>query len=122
MIQIGDLVPNVYIQTMNTSGPEKINARKWFEGQRIVLFALPGAFTPTCSARHVPGYLEKSAQFKSKGVDAIACLSVNDAYVMEAWRIDQGITGEIQMLADGSGSFTSAAGLDQDLSRSGYGI
>ena len=121
MIQVGDRVPDVELYVMGPSGPETIKSEGWFQGKRVVLFALPGAFTPTCSGRHLPGYLEKADEIRSKGVDSIACLSVNDAYVMDAWRKDQGIEDEIEMLADGAGLFTSAIGLELDLSRRGYG-
>ena len=121
MIQVGDRVPDVELYVMGPSGPETINSEGWFQGKRVVLFALPGAFTPTCSGRHLPGYLEKADEIRSKGVDSIACLSVNDAYVMDAWRKDQGIEDEIEMLADGAGLFTSAIGLELDLSKRGYG-
>ena len=121
MIQVGDRVPDVELHRMSPSGPEGINSVRWFTGKRVVLFALPGAFTPTCSAHHLPGYLERAEEIISKGVDSIACLSVNDAYVMDAWRRDQGIEDEIEMLADGAGLFTSAIGLELDLSKRGYG-
>ena len=121
MIQVGDRVPDVELYRMGPSGPEAIRSGDWFHGKRAVLFALPGAFTPTCSAHHLPGYLERSEEIRSKGVDSIACLSVNDAYVMDAWRKDQGIEDEIEMLADGAGLFTSAIGLELDLSKRGYG-
>ena len=121
MIQVGDRVPDVELYRMSPSGPEAITSGGVFHDKRVVLFALPGAFTPTCSARHLPGYLERSEEILSKGVDSIACLSVNDAYVMDAWRKDQGIEDEIEMLADGAGLFTSAIGLELDLSKRGYG-
>ena len=117
MIQIGDRVPDVELYRMSPSGPEAITSGGVFYDKRVVLFALPGAFTPTCSAHHLPGYLERSEEIRSKGVDSIACLSVNDAFVMDAWRKDQGIEGEIEMLADGAGVFTSAIGLELDLSK-----
>ena len=121
MIQVGDRVPDVELYRMSPSGPEAIRSVDWFHGKRVVLFALPGAFTPTCSAHHLPGFLERSEEIRSKGVDSIACLSVNDSYVMDAWRKDQGIEDEIEMLADGAGLFTSAIGLELDLSKRGYG-
>ena len=121
MIQIGDRVPDVELYRMSSSGPEAITSGSWFHDKRVVLFALPGAFTPTCSAHHLPGYLERSEEIRSKGIDSIACLSVNDAFVMDAWRKDQGIEDEIEMLADGAGVFTSAIGLELDLSKRGYG-
>ena len=122
MIQVGEHVPDVELYRMSPTGPEAIKSGAWFDGKRVVLFALPGAFTPTCSGRHLPGYLEIADEIRSKGVDLIACLSVNDAYVMDAWRKDQGIEDEIEMLADGAGLFTSAIGLELDLSKRGYGM
>ena len=122
MIQVGDRVPDVELFQMGPSGPEAIKTGDWLQGKRVVLFALPGAFTPTCSGRHLPGYLERADEIRSKGVDSIACLSVNDAYVMDAWRKDQGIEDEIEMLADGAALFTSATGLELDLSKRGYGM
>ena len=122
MIEVGDRVPDVKIFTMNSSRVEAVSAMDWFHGKRVVLFALPGAFTPTCSGRHLPGYLEQSEEIQSRGVDSIACLSVNDAFVMEAWRKDQGIENQIDMLADGAGLFTRALGLELDLTKSGYGM
>ena len=122
MIQVGDRVPDVELYVMGPSGPETIKSEDWFQGKRVVLFALPGAFTPTCSGRHLPGYLEKADEIRSRGVDSIACLSVNDSFVMDAWRKDQGIEDEIEMLADGAGLFTSAIGLELDLSKRGYGM
>ena len=122
MIQVGNRVPDVELHRMSPSGPEAIKSGAWFDGKRVVLFALPGAFTPTCSGRHLPGYLEIADEIRSKGVDLIACLSVNDAYVMDAWRKDQGIEDEIEMLADGAGLFTSATGLELDLSKRGFGM
>ena len=121
MIQVGDRVPDVELYRMSPSGPEAIRSGDWFHGKRVILFALPGAFTPTCSAHHLPGYMERSEEIRSKGVDSIACLSVNDSYVMDAWRKDQGIEDEVEMLADGAGLFTSAIGLELDLSKRGYG-
>lgn len=122
MIKVGDRVPDVELYRVSRSGPEAIKSGGWFHGKRVVLFALPGAFTPTCSGHHLPGYLERADKIRSKGVDSIACLSVNDAYVMDAWRKDQGIEEEIEMLADGAGLFTSAIGLELDLSKRGYGM
>ena len=122
MIQVGGCVPDVELHRMSPTGPEAIKSGLWFKGKRVVLFALPGAFTPTCSAHHLPGFLERSEEILSKGVDSIACLSVNDAYVMDAWRRDQGIEDEIEMLADGAGLFTREIGLELDLSKRGYGI
>ena len=122
MIRVGDYVPNVKLYRMGQKGPEAILSAEWFSDRYVVLFAVPGAFTPTCSTRHLPGYLEKSEEFRSKGVDSIACLSVNDIYVMDAWRRHLEVSDEIEMLADGTGLFTKAAGFILDLSGMGYGI
>jgi peroxiredoxin len=92
----------------------------FFKGKKVVLFAVPGAFTPTCSAKHLPGFVEKAGEIKRHGVDTIACLSVNDAFVMNAWGKDQKAEGKVQMLADGNGDFTRAVGLELD--GSGYGL
>ena len=92
-----------------------------FAGKRVALLAVPGAFTPTCSAKHLPGFKEKAAELKAKGVDTIACVSVNDVFVMKAWAKDQGITDEVMMLADGNGAFTKALGLEMDASKFGMG-
>src|SRR5579875_1320502 len=97
-----------------------IDTGEFFKGKKVVLFALPGAFTPTCSAKHLPGFVEKAAEIRSKGVDTIACLSVNDAFVMEAWGKQNNADGKVRMLADGNGDFTRAVGLEMD--GSGYGL
>ena len=120
-ITVGDPMPEGEFKLMGEGGPEGLTTKDLFSSKRVVLFSVPGAFTPTCSGRHLPGYLEKADEIRSKGVDSIACLSVNDAYVMEAWRKDQGIEDEIEMLADGAGLFTRASGLELDLSNRGYG-
>jgi peroxiredoxin len=97
-----------------------VQTDEFFKGKKVVLFGLPGAFTPTCSAKHLPGFVEKAAELKKKGVDTIACLSVNDAFVMSAWGKDQKADGKVQMLADGNGDFTRAVGLEMD--GTGYGM
>jgi peroxiredoxin len=102
-------------------GPAQITADDVFKGKRVALFAVPGAFTPTCSVKHLPGFKQHAADLKGKGVDTIACVSVNDVWVMKAWAADQGIGDEILMLADGSGDFTRALGLELDASRFGMG-
>ena len=122
MIKVGDYVPDTKLFRMCPEGSESISSLEWFSGIDAVVFAVPGAFTPLCSARHLPGYLTKSAEFFAKGIDKIACISVNDVYVMHAWGENQGVKNEIEMLADGSGLFTKAAGLALDLSDAGFGI
>lgn len=119
-IQIGDPIPEV-ILTRIRQGVEKVDTPTLFGAHKVVLFAVPGAFTPTCSAKHLPGFKDHAADLKAKGVDAIACVSVNDVFVMKAWGKDQGIDGEVLLLADGNGDFTRAIGLDFDGSKFGMG-
>ncbi len=120
-IKVGDKIPSVTLKHMSADGPADISADELFGGKRVVLFALPGAFTPTCSAKHVPGFVAKSADIKAKGIDTIACLSVNDAFVMGAWGRDQNVGDNVLMLADGNGEFTKAVGLELDASGFGLG-
>jgi len=121
-IKVGDKIPNVDLGHMTTDGPAGISTDEIFAGKKVVLFALPGAFTPTCSAKHVPGFLKNASAIKAKGVDTIACLSVNDAFVMGAWANDQDTGDKVLMLADGSGEFTKAVGLELDLTARGMGV
>ncbi|NNE63372.1 MAG: peroxiredoxin, partial [Gammaproteobacteria bacterium] len=121
-IKVGDKVPSVTLQQMQEDGVTNLNSEDLFKGKIVVLFALPGAFTPTCSASHVPGYVVKSDEIFAKGVDSIVCLSVNDAFVMDAWGKDQNVEDRIQMIADGSAEFTRAVGLEIDLTKPGMGI
>ncbi|MGN6121937.1 MAG: peroxiredoxin [Sphingomonas oligoaromativorans] len=118
-IQIGDTLPDASFSTMTADGPEPIG-RDFFEGRTVALFAVPGAFTPTCSARHLPGFLDKAADLKAKGVDAIACTSVNDVFVMGAWGKANDAEA-VTMLADGNGDFAKAVGLTMDGSKYGMG-
>lgn len=129
MIKVGDKLPAkmlkefVTVQTEICSlGPNDVDVHKNTEGKTIALFALPGAFTPTCSAKHVPGYLSLYEELKIAGVDEIWCVSVNDAYVMGAWALDQNTDGKIRMLADGNGEFTKALGMLADRSSAGMGM
>ena len=119
-IKVGDRVPSGTFTVMTAEGPKPKTTDELFKGKRVALFALPGAFTPTCSAKHVPGFKQHAGELKAKGIDAIACLSVNDAFVMKAWAKDQGVTDEILFLADGNGDFTKAVGLTMDAT--GYGM
>ena len=121
-IQVGDKIPSATLQHMAESGPEAITTEAVFAGKKVVLFALPGAFTPTCSAKHLPGFVSKADEIKAKGVDTIACLSVNDAFVMGAWGKDQGVGDKVLMLADGSAELTKAMGLELDLIERGLGL
>ena len=120
-IQVGDKVPAVNLRVLSPEGPKEVTSDELFSGKKVAFFAVPGAFTPTCSLRHLPGYVEKAAQLKAKGVDTIACVSVNDAFVMGAWGKDQKADGKVEMLADGSGDFTRAVGLELDATRNGLG-
>ncbi len=121
-IQVGDKVPSTTLQHMTDSGPADISTDEVFGGKKVVLFALPGAFTPTCSAKHLPGFVQQAEAIKAKGVDTIACLSVNDAFVMGAWGKDQGVGDKVLMLADGSADLTKALGLELDLNSRGFGL
>ncbi len=121
-VQVGDNVPNIELAVMGSEGPESITSDELFTGKKVVLFALPGAFTPTCSAAHLPGYVVNNDEIKARGVDTIACLSVNDAFVMGAWGEAQNVEDNILMLADGSGNFTQAMGLELDLTSRNMGV
>jgi peroxiredoxin len=127
-IQIGDKLPEgtlsefIEVETEACAlGPNTFNVEELAKGKKIAIFGLPGAFTPTCSAKHVPGFIENAAGFKAKGVDEIWCISVNDAFVMGAWGREQKATGFVRMLADGNAAFTKALGLDADFSKFGMG-
>ena len=117
----GDRIPDVTLVKATDGGPEKVQSGDYFAGKKVALFSVPGAFTPTCSAKHLPGFKEHVADFKAKGVDAIACVSVNDAFVMDAWGKDQKVGDKVAMLADGSAKFADALGLGLDLSDKGLG-
>ncbi len=120
-IKVGDTLPAATFMTSTAEGPAPITTDDIFKGKTVALFAVPGAFTPTCSAKHLPGFKEKADALKAKGVDTIACVSVNDVFVMKAWGKDQGIGDEVLLLADGNGDFTRAVGLDFDGSKFGMG-
>lgn len=119
-IKIGDKIPAVSLKTMDKDGMQTLSTDDIFKGKKVVLFALPGAFTPTCSAKHLPGFVANADAIKSKGVDTIACLSVNDAFVMDAWGKAQNAGGNVLMLADGNADFSKAVGLTMD--GTGYGM
>ncbi len=121
-IQTGDRIPNVSVAVMKSDGPAELTTDEIFAGKKVMLFALPGAYTPTCSAAHLPGYVVHHDAIKAKGVDTIACLSVNDAFVMGAWGAAQNAGENILMLADGSGAFTEALGLQLDLTANHMGV
>lgn len=119
-IKVGDTLPDVDIRAVG-NGIEQVQTGPLFAGRKVVLFAVPGAFTPTCSNRHLPGYVQQFAQFRERGVD-VMCLAVNDAYVMQAWAASQHVPPELLMLADGNGNFTKALGLELDGSSYGMGL
>ena len=121
-IKVGDKVPAVTFRTMTADGPKELTSDEIFGGRKVALFALPGAFTPTCSAGHLPGYVQQADAIKAKGVDTVACVSVNDAFVMGAWGADQGTGDKVLMLADGSAEFANAVGLEMDVTARGMGI
>jgi peroxiredoxin len=121
-IAIGDRIPEARLSIMGEAGPRNIDSLNLFRGKRMVVFGVPGAFTPTCSARHLPGFLESADAFLERGIDAIVCLAVNDVFVMDAWGKNQGVGDRILMVADGNGDFTRAAGLELDLTARGFGL
>ena len=120
-IAVGDKVPDVEVKTMGPEGPQSVRTGEVLGTGKVVLFAVPGAFTPGCSKIHLPGYVQHGDELKAKGVSTIACIAVNDPWVMEAWGDAQGATGKIVMLADGNGDFAKAMGLEVDLSVAGLG-
>ena len=120
-IKVGDKLPAATFSAGTPEGPRPMSTDDIFAGKKVALFAVPGAFTPTCSAKHLPGFKEHVADFKAKGVDAIACVSVNDAFVMKAWGESQSVGDDILMLGDGNGDFTKAIGLEMDGSKFGMG-
>lgn len=122
MIKVGDTIPDVTVTAATAQGPQEVSTADVFRGKKVVMFAVPGAFTPTCSARHLPGYIENVDALKGKGVDEVVCLAVNDVFVMGAWAREQGVDGRLLMLADGSCAFTGALGLELDLTARGLGV
>jgi peroxiredoxin len=121
-IKVGDKIPPVTLRVMSDEGPKELSTEELFGGKKVVVFALPGAFTPTCSAKHLPGYVQQADAITGKGVDTIACISVNDAFVMHAWGNDQNVGGKVKMVADGSGDFARAVGLELDVAARGMGM
>ncbi len=119
-IRIGDHIPSSVLSQMSEQGPQPVNTSDYFAGRKVVLFSVPGAFTPTCSAYHLPGFIEHADEFTEKGIDAIACVAVNDVFVMHAWGRRTKADG-IDMLADGNGDFAEALGLASDASAFGMG-
>jgi peroxiredoxin len=121
-IKVGDKIPSAKVMQATAEGPKEVSTEEVFGGKTVVLFGVPGAFTPTCSAKHLPGFVNHAAALKAKGVDTIACMAVNDVFVMGAWGKDQGVGESVAMLADGSAAFTSAMGLEFDLTARGLGV
>ena len=121
-IQVGDSIPSMSLMQGTAEGPKEITTEALFGGKTVVVFGVPGAFTPTCSAKHLPGFVQHAAAFRAKGVDAIVCMAANDAFVMGAWGKDQGVGENVVMLADGSAAFTKALGLELDLTARGMGV
>ena len=121
-INVGDKIPSATLKQLTPEGVKEFTTDEIFRGKKVVLFAVPGAFTPACSQRHLPGYVDKAADIKAKGVDEIACVAVNDAFVMGAWGKEQRTEGKVRMLADGSGDFARALGLELDLTKGGLGV
>jgi peroxiredoxin len=121
-IQVGDKMPEGKFTRMTQDGPSKLTTDELFKGKTVVLFSVPGAFTPTCDAKHLPGFVELADQIKAKGVDTIACTAVNDVFVMNAWGKSGGVGNHILMLADGNGEYAKALGLDMDASSYGMGL
>ena len=120
-IKVGDKIPQSTFKYLTPEGPKEVSSDELFGGKKVAIFAVPGAFTPTCSQRHLPGYVDKAAALKAAGVDTIACVSVNDAFVMGAWGKDQKTEDKVMMLADGSGDFTRAVDLELDATKAGLG-
>ncbi len=122
MIKVGDQIPSMTLKKATAEGPKPVTTDEMFKGRKVVMFAVPGAFTPTCSAKHLPGYVQNIAALKAKGVDEVVCMAVNDGFVMGAWGKDQGVGDDITMLSDGSGALTKAMGLELDLMAGGLGV
>jgi peroxiredoxin len=120
-ISVGEKLPKATLVKASPDGPQPVDSEAFFGGRRVALFSVPGAFTPTCSARHLPGFVEKADEMKAKGVDEVACVAVNDAFVLQAWAESAGAAGKVTMLADGNGDFARALGLTMDGSKFGMG-
>ena len=120
-IKVGDRIPSATLVKATSEGPQPVQTDEFFAGRKIALFSVPGAFTPTCSARHLPGFVERAEELKAKGVDEVACTAVNDAFVLGAWAKSAGAEGKVTMLADGNGDFAEALGLTMDGSKFGLG-
>jgi len=121
-ISVGDAIPAMNLTTMTADGPGPVATAEYLAGRRVAIFSVPGAFTPTCSAKHLPGFVEKANDLKAKGIDEIACFSVNDVFVMDAWGKNSGAGDAVTMLADGNADFAKALGLEADFTGFGMGI
>ena len=121
-IKVGDKIPSATLRYLSPEGPKEITTDELFGGKKVALFAVPGAFTPACSQRHLPGFVERAADLKAKGIDTIACVAVNDPFVMGAWGKSQNVGDKVMMLADGSGEFAHALGLELDMKSRGLGV
>ncbi len=121
-IKVGDRLPHATLTKVTPDGPDQVSSGDYFAGRRVAVFAVPGAFTPTCSARHLPGFVDQAQAFRDKGVDEIACTAVNDAFVLGAWAKAGEVGDKVTMLADGNAEFAKATGLDMDSSAYGMGV
>ena len=121
-IAVGEQMPQVNFTTMTEEGPQPVTPSELFAGKKVALFSVPGAFTPTCSLKHLPGFVQQCESLLEKGIDTVCCMSVNDVFVMDAWGKSQGADGKVLMLADGNGEFTKAIGLELDASGFGMGL
>lgn len=118
----GSTIPTATVYEMTPDGPQGVTTDELFKGKRVVMFGIPGAFTPTCSAHHLPGFVQHADRLREKGIDSLICMAVNDAFVMGAWGKDQGVGDAVRMIADGDGELTKAMGMELDLSGKGLGL
>jgi len=121
-VKVGDSIPSMKLMRGTAEGPKEVSTDEIFKGKKVVMFAVPGAFTPTCSAKHLPGFVQNVDAIKAKGVDTVVCVAVNDAFVMAAWAKEQGVGDKLVMLSDGSAALTKALGLELDLTARGMGV
>lgn len=121
-IKVGDKIPELTLKWLTSTGMSEVTTTELFGGRKVVLFSVPGAYTPTCSKEHLPGFIARADEIKAKGIDDIVCLAVNDPFVMQAWGAEQGAEGKVTLLPDGNGALTTAMGLTQDISVAGLGV